>query len=590
MCPGNCCFSQRCLCTTSLVTSVDERLASVPTRHDRQEKKQKWCVGIRQTDGDVVECDGGDKYDKLGSRLQSYRHWPSWAGVDPSDLARDGFYYTGIRDDVRCVGCDRMLRLWKPGEDVRERHKRNSPSCPFVRLNDRHRARMSESASQQFNCTTLSQSTTAEVVNEMRWEEKRLKTFGRFPLSCSVQPSQFARSGFYFTGKGDSVQCFSCRIVLGRWEIGDEADGEHRRHSPFCPFLNGTDTTNVPLKARVTRNTPNCRSSIPNLHNEQNRLATFKNWPTTCLVSPNDLARAGLFSVGKRDVVCCFHCQVRIGEWLPGDIPIEEHVKYSPDCQFAKAIFQRMQQQHLGALNAEATAEKMKSYEERLQSFRNWSETAYISAESLAEAGFYHCGHGDRVRCFSCGGALKEWQEKDTAWGEHAKHFPSCDFVQQHFRMNSRDEPYRQPSPHAMPFNSLHKSASAKELDFIRHATRMGYPRDLAINIIKQQDVRNLSFGVYLDALIAAQQTTDSATLLGKNQVSTSFQSPDTDDLPGLKTVCESRLCKICMEEELTILFLPCAHILSCEKCASKTKECPVCRTLIERKIHSYFA
>lgn len=36
-------------------------------------------------------------------------------------------------------------------------------------------------------------------------------------------------------------------------------------------------------------------------------------------------------------------------------------------------------------------------------------------------------------------------------------------------------------------------------------------------------------------------------------------------------------LCKICCKEQMQAVFLPCRHISTCYKCASKVKECLVC-------------
>lgn len=39
----------------------------------------------------------------------------------------------------------------------------------------------------------------------------------------------------------------------------------------------------------------------------------------------------------------------------------------------------------------------------------------------------------------------------------------------------------------------------------------------------------------------------------------------------------DQRLCKICYNEELQVLPIPCGHLTSCRSCARKTLQCPVC-------------
>ena len=39
---------------------------------------------------------------------------------------------------------------------------------------------------------------------------------------------------------------------------------------------------------------------------------------------------------GKNDATKCFCCGKTIGHWEKGDNPLEEHVKWYPDCRYAK--------------------------------------------------------------------------------------------------------------------------------------------------------------------------------------------------------------------------------------------------------------
>ena len=67
--------------------------------------------------------------------------------------------------------------------------------------------------------------------------------------------------------------------------------------------------------------------------------------------------------------------------------------------------------------------------EDRLSTFRNWLPTSKQKPIPLARAGFCYIGISDQVRCFYCGGELKEWQSKDNPWVEHARWFPKCIFL-----------------------------------------------------------------------------------------------------------------------------------------------------------------
>ena len=37
----------------------------------------------------------------------------------------------------------------------------------------------------------------------------------------------------------------------------------------------------------------------------------------------------------------------------------------------------------------------------------------------------------DLVRCFFCGGGMKNWEYGDSPWIEHARWFPTCEYLKQ---------------------------------------------------------------------------------------------------------------------------------------------------------------
>lgn len=40
-------------------------------------------------------------------------------------------------------------------------------------------------------------------------------------------------------------------------------------------------------------------------------------------------------------------------------------------------------------------------------------------------------GTRDRVKCFYCNGGLQNWRQNDNPWEEHAKWYPTCEFLLQ---------------------------------------------------------------------------------------------------------------------------------------------------------------
>lgn len=71
----------------------------------------------------------------------------------------------------------------------------------------------------------------------------------------------------------------------------------------------------------------------------------------------------------------------------------------------------------------------MRNEARRLRTFQRWPATSLVSPRDLAKAGFFYIGPRDEVRCFCCGGVLKDWAPGDCPVAEHHKFFPSCKFI-----------------------------------------------------------------------------------------------------------------------------------------------------------------
>lgn len=86
------------------------------------------------------------------------------------------------------------------------------------------------------------------------------------------------------------------------------------------------------------------------------------------------------------------------------------------------------------------------------------------------------------------------------------------------------------------------------------------------------------------------------------NVASTSSAVPDEspplattgDSKPPTSPNDERRLknveCKICMAEEVGVVFLPCGHLLSCVMCAPAMVTCPLCRQQIRGRVRTFLS
>lgn len=282
---------------------------------------------------------------------------------------------------------------------------------------------------------------TPATDGDQEWtqEHYRLGTFVEFPHDCPVSASALARAGFVYTGEGDKVKCFSCHVTVEGWEPGDSAIDRHKNLSPDCRFITGSafleNNVHPPVQSHQHR-TENGSSNLalpsaledlsdveadyllrtrqvvdmsdtlypknPAMCSEEARLKSFHNWPPYGLLTPKELASAGLYYTGVGDQVACFCCGGKLKNWEPGDRAWSEHKRHFPKCFFVLGrdvgnVSTDSICAELGrsCLNNEQHPRNpsMAEYERRIQTFLAWIYP--VNKEHLAEAGFYSTGKTD---------------------------------------------------------------------------------------------------------------------------------------------------------------------------------------------------
>ncbi|XP_077257627.1 death-associated inhibitor of apoptosis 1-like isoform X1 [Temnothorax americanus] len=250
--------------------------------------------------------------------------------------------------------------------------------------------------------TLTAKSTMPDDVDytDYRFESARLNSFGDWPVPF-VDPKKLAAAGFFYTKQKDAVKCFMCSIVLSGWVDGDDPMAEHQRWSGRCRFVRSLPCGNVPIDADPTTipKMPKCLdtcglygvkympysssdtdpsteetmkpeinedieitvfwdsitnanftaklgdvlgSKQPTYASYERRLHSFATWPDTMCQRKEDLAAAGFFYLSglyeQSDETMCFYCGGCLKNWEPTDDPVEEHVKWFPECKFIKKV------------------------------------------------------------------------------------------------------------------------------------------------------------------------------------------------------------------------------------------------------------
>lgn len=66
-------------------------------------------------------------------------------------------------------------------------------------------------------------------------------------------------------------------------------------------------------------------------------------------------------------------------------------------------------------------------------------------------------------------------------------------------------------------------------------------------------------------------------------------KSGELSTSPATSKLRDALLCQICCDQQLSMVFLPCGHSMSCPSCATALTTCPLCRKRIEATVRAYF-
>lgn len=79
----------------------------------------------------------------------------------------------------------------------------------------------------------------------------------------------------------------------------------------------------------------------------ENRLKTFDGVWKLQFITPDQMAKAGLYYLGIQDRVRCLFCSTEFDYWQHGDDPVVEHKRQSPQCPFFNDSYQKGEYQIL---------------------------------------------------------------------------------------------------------------------------------------------------------------------------------------------------------------------------------------------------
>ncbi|XP_046555949.1 baculoviral IAP repeat-containing protein 2-like isoform X1 [Haliotis rubra] len=413
----------------------------------------------------------------------------------------------------------------------------------------------SPGASGHISCFTNDERSMAGA-SHMKSEINRLNSFKYWPAWAPQSPATLAKAGLYYTGTGDRVECPFCFGILKKWQFGDVPLQEHRTHFPYCNFVQGNDVGNVAIDDHSREKTWSVlpRATLQteddcDYTREATRLDSFSRWPPNVTQTPETLARAGFYHIPckeKPDRVKCAYCRGKLYNWASGDDPWIEHAKCFPTCPYIRLCF------------GNTTADQQSNPNKRNE---NQRETVHELNSSEAEV--------------------------NTTDDEVTKLMQS-DAVQAVLQMGFTSSLVR---------TALHKWYTGRNCDSVS-------AQELAIFVLEMAEEGtglasnnvNDTGSTTPNRRGTSHEVTMSNSASDRNQISGRTLWDMTQTVDPLRTardrnapIRERHLCKVCMENQLRVTFIPCGHLACCGPCSMAMSDCPICQTPITSCVRSYF-
>lgn len=461
-------------------------------------------------------------------------------------------------------------------------------------------------------------------LDRMRSEKERKNTFYDWPEGAWQTPSVLAEAGFFYTGSVDRCQCAFCRGLLRNWEPNDVPIQEHAKHFRECPFVNGKYVGNVPLPVppRESHSThapvdlalgnatatpiaepyvdPGMgimtqRPKNPDYAIEVTRVSTFNHpgWPRDKQQAPGLLAKAGFYYAGFADNVKCFFCDGGLRNWEPDDDPWIQHANWFPRCPFLRMTKGDQFVRDVRADRVESAVANTPSgltYRVEPKEIKARMDTDLV--KRVVAMGY----PADLIR--------KVIEERMRTTGDDFETIPNM--LEAVFRMEDECT-----AATALAATNGFAVAKEKERQRVQAMAREEQRKIAALDEQLERESRAAAAAAATNSTLqlsgpaeagskkkkkkkkknskkttSSPTTTTSGEEAGLSPLSKEYQElvQQNQDLR------DQRICKVCMDNNVNLVFLPCSHLVCCTKCAPALRTCPICRKMIKGTVRIFLS
>ncbi|KAK7070951.1 hypothetical protein SK128_024227 [Halocaridina rubra] len=570
-------------------------------------------------------------YDSLRfekERLQTFIEWPlPW--LSPRELAADGFYFLRTHDHCACVFCRGIVGAWEVGDTPRGEHHRHFPHCPFIRGQPVGNVPMTHSGildslpldgeecpTPPPRCETAVDVTGTssgigrhmpgsypeckgpQKKNNVNYDsiglpkysgpkrkdyvtkESRLKSFTKWPERVVQKPEEMAEAGFFYCGLSDHVRCFHCGSGLRNWEINDKPWEEHARWYPDCSFVLLSKGQEFIDKVR-RENPPYLRTAAKDgkLKKAAASSGHFKQ------IKESDLDMLMKLDIIQAVSAMGFPVQT-IRKALRQKLEQTGLPFFSLE-PCIESILQLMEEETRQAIqenNSEVESEARERQNDKILAMSSQASNDISSTNVVAGPSHNENSSSPSTANVSASGTPAsvainvEPPETNTENESHIiERSEAMDVEEQ------SEQPEVSVQPTVSESQTLDLPNVLREADEVMSvAGEVLKPSPSGPSSLEEKQEVATHSGVILEGPPSDSQNEAPSAI---NQARS-----EKNIAEELERIRESRMCKICMDAEMSVVFLPCTHMAACSSCAVTMATCPICRMDIKYTIKPIFS
>ncbi|XP_062613524.1 baculoviral IAP repeat-containing protein 2-like [Saccostrea cucullata] len=317
------------------------------------------------------------------------------------------------------------------------------------------------------------------------------------------------------------------------------------------------------------------------------RVSTFSTWNHH---QPADtMAKAGFFYTGNGDNVRCFFCGNGLENWEREDDPWVEHAHWFPECVFliqckGKSFVLEVQQ-----IVAQRQCQQDRVPE--LGSLSQYNqERGVVSApsspdcslQSLAAITALQMGYSEVM----VKKAIRDWNSRYGSASFSVSDIVNLILDYQDQGYGSLEDLEQEESSSVSDNRTETTNINGIENNRTKHNTNSDDLTQtdrtlppLTNDKKDSEDKSSCDSGYDSDSENESERTGDSNLNLEK----------ETEKLRAEnKELRDTLICKVCMDDTVSVIFLPCTHMVTCAQCFPAMKQCPVCRSDVKAIVKAY--